>query len=83
MRNIQSGDLTVADSGQIEVELNKRPREIDVSFTDTPPTSTCNTPNKDTIECSLVERGRWRKKYWIVVKWTVASVRKAVWKAWE
>ena len=84
MKTIQKGELSVSNAGEVEIELKKRPRKVEAKFIDDPKLPTCSAPtDKDTVECSLVERGFMRKTYYICIQWSVAGSREVFWEAFE
>lgn len=84
MKLIEFGELIVSGTDEISIELKQRPRRIEVRFADCDVPVPCNAVlEDDRAEGFLVEKGLFRKKYYLVVKWSVSSSRKILWSSYE
>lgn len=83
-----NGELTVAGSDQAMFELPERPNTVDVQFVDDSSCAPCDPGTDDELSwevkklcCDGTEskRCKCRKKWFLVIKWKVAGMRKIVW----
>ncbi len=69
------GELTVSGQGETEIQLDSLPRFIEMKFRESEHHVPCD-PHHDKLHHEV---RRIHHKYFLVIKWHVASVREIVW----
>jgi hypothetical protein len=75
--NNEQGELVVIGKDAVEIQLNRRPREVRVEFKDEQKIVPCDPQDFDALEFYWFQRRSGH--YFLIVKWSVSAVREIVW----
>ena len=82
---IETGEFTVSGNGSLKIKLQGRPVRVVCDFVDVnlPPLS-CNIPFDDKLEYTVIsQRALIRRQYFLVVEYSVSSIRTVKWRSHE